>query len=51
MPVLACPDYTRSFTLDMDASDTGTGAVLSQVDEEGRERVIACASRTINKAE
>lgn len=39
-PILAYPDFTRQFILDTDASDTGLGAVHSQVDDEGRERVI-----------
>ncbi len=50
-PVLAYPDFTREFIVDTDASDTGIGAVLSQVDDEGRERPITYASRLLSKAE
>ena len=38
------------FILDVDASGTGIGGVLHQVQED-RERVIAYASRALNKAE
>ena len=38
------------FILDVDASDTGIGGILHQFQED-RERVIAYASRSLNKAE
>ena len=40
-PILAFPNYNKSFILDTDASNTGIRAVLSQLDDSGRERVIA----------
>ena len=49
-PILAYPTVDGHFTLDTDASGHGVGAVLSQ-DQNGRERVIAYFSRTLNKAE
>jgi hypothetical protein len=49
-PILCYPDFSRPFLLDTDASDSGIGAVLSQLDE-GRERVVAYASRLLSKPE
>jgi len=50
-PVLAFPDYNRPFLLDTDASNSGIGAVLSQLQDDGTERVIAYASRLLTKPE
>ena len=50
-PVLAYADYTKPFVLHTDASTTGLGTVLYQKQEDGKERVIAYASRTLNKSE
>lgn len=49
-PVLTFPDFKCTFILDTDASDTGIGGVLSQV-QDGVEKVIAYGSRSMTKAE
>ena len=49
-PVLAFPTTNDPFILDTDASNTGAGAVLSQV-QDGHEKVIAYFSRTLTKSE
>ena len=46
-PILALPQPGLKYILYTDASDTGIGAVLSQV-QEGRERVIAYASKKLD---
>ena len=54
-PVLAYPDFSPaagSFILDTDASQyLGIGAVLSQQQPDGTERVIAYGSRSLNEHE
>ena len=49
-PTLAFPRLDVPFILDTVASDTGLGALLSQV-QDGQEREIAYAARALSKAE
>ncbi|MES9884702.1 MAG: RNase H-like domain-containing protein [Sedimenticola sp.] len=49
-PILAYPIESGDFILDTDASLTGLGAVLSQI-QDGEEKVIAYASRTLSKSQ
>eukprot|EP00245_Coleochaete_scutata_P000411 TRINITY_DN1051_c1_g1_i1.p1 TRINITY_DN1051_c1_g1~~TRINITY_DN1051_c1_g1_i1.p1 ORF type:complete len:1227 (+),score=252.29 TRINITY_DN1051_c1_g1_i1:430-3681(+) len=50
-PILGRPRGDRPFTLHTDWSAVGLGAVLTQQDDEGREYVVAYASRSNNSAE
>uniref|UniRef100_A0A1Y1JVH7 RNA-directed DNA polymerase n=1 Tax=Photinus pyralis TaxID=7054 RepID=A0A1Y1JVH7_PHOPY len=49
-PILHCPDFTKSFILQTDASAYGLGAVLTQTFPDG-ERVICYLSRSLSHAE
>ncbi|EXX59485.1 gag-pol fusion protein [Rhizophagus irregularis DAOM 197198w] len=50
-PILAYPNFERLFLLYTDASTFALGAILSQKDDDKKERVIAYASWTLNKHE
>lgn len=50
-PLLSCPNFDKPFVVQTDASDYGLGAVLSQTDDEGNERVICYLSRSLSKSE
>ena len=45
------PRFLPAISLDTDACQSGIGAVLSQEQEDGKERVIAYGSRVLSKAE
>ena len=49
-PILAFPTVDGSFILDTDASNTGLGVVLSQI-QKGEEKVIAFHSKSLSKSE
>ena len=49
-PVLAHPDFRLPFQLTTDASATGLGAVLSQI-QNGEERPVSYASKTLTASE
>ena len=50
-PVLVYPDFTKDFVLETDASIQGLGAILSQVQEDGKCHPVSYASRALSPQE
>ena len=50
-PVLAFANFKEPFILHTDASTSGLGAALYQYQADGKQRVVAFASRGLNKSE
>jgi hypothetical protein len=50
-PILRRPDFNKVFILYIDWSAFGIDVIIGQLDEEGKEYVIAYTSRSNNKAE
>ncbi len=50
-PVLMMPDQGKPFILECDASKYASGAILSQMDQNGDKRPVAFLSQSFNQAE
>ena len=50
-PIVAYPDFDKPFILYTDTSGGNIRAVLYQKRNDGREKLIACASRVFNEYE
>lgn len=49
--MLACPDFSKKFVLQTDASNEGLGAALTQASGNGGDKIIAYASRSLSPSE
>ena len=50
-PILARPDYSKRFIVETDASDQAIGAILSQIQDDGKAHPVAYYGHTLNDAE
>ena len=50
-PILVAPDWKKSFRGHIDASNFAVGGTLTQLDENGKDRIIAFFSRKLSSAE
>lgn len=50
-PVLSAPDFNKSFSIEVDASSIGAGAVLTQMDSEGLVHPVGFFSKKFNSAQ
>ena len=50
-PILALPDFDREFILTTDSSTSGAAWILSQKDDQGREKVISYGGRALRPNE
>jgi len=48
-PVLAVPDLDKKMKMEVDISDYATGGVLSMECEDGRQRLVAYLSKSLNE--
>lgn len=48
-PVLAAPDFTKLFKLEVDASGAGTGSVLLQEDDHGVDHPVCFYAKKLNR--
>ena len=49
--MLAAPDLDKKMRMEVDASDCGTGGVLSMECKDGLWRLVAFLSKSLNKTE